>query len=332
MLLLGVALDDWFMTNQEAMDLLEIAAPISRESLNTAYEQMATVWHPDSFAGMEKMQAKAVAKSERIYQAYLWLYHLPEDQFPYRVEHEREGSFQSMPSQPYEVPSASARGPKAAEVRRAKAAGCPAGMVDIAAPFMRRVGAFVIDMGLVLFAMMGVLFLKEFLAIQEMAVTGKNLPAAQEMTNGLRLLVSACVLLYYAVLECSGMQASLGKRMLGLVVTDRHGVRVSFGQGMVRAAGMLFSVLFFPLYFACLWTPSRQCLHDLLAGCQVMWRLPAESAHAVLEKEAASQLNLKQLGGLAAALLIAGLARMVKDAMKNPSKYPAPYVAPATKP
>lgn len=320
------------MTTREALDLLEITAPITRESLNTAYQQMATVWNPGSFAGMEEMRAKVVAKSERIYQAYLWLYHLPEDQFPYRVVYEKRGSLQRVQSLPEAVVSASARGPRAAEVRRAKVAGCPAGMVDIAAPFMRRVGAFVIDTGLVLFAMMGVLFLKEFLAIQEMAVTGKNLPAAQEMTNGLRLLVSACVLLYYALLECSGMQASLGKRMLGLVVTDRHGVRVNFGQGMLRVAGMMASILFFPLYLACLWTPNRQCLHDLLAGCQVMWRLPAESAQAAMEKEAASQLSLKQVGGLLAALLIAGLARVVKDAMKNPSKYPAPYVAPASRP
>src|SRR5687768_13705227 len=43
--------------------------------------------------------------------------------------------------------------------------------------------------------------------------------------------------LYYALMESSGMQATLGKKALGMIVTDENGNRIGFG----RATGRYFA-------------------------------------------------------------------------------------------
>ena len=44
------------------------------------------------------------------------------------------------------------------------------------------------------------------------------------------------VLLYFALTEWSGAQATVGKRVLRLRVTDAHGKRIGFGQSLLRSA------------------------------------------------------------------------------------------------
>jgi len=79
--------------------------------------------------------------------------------------------------------------------------------------------------------------------------------------------------LYFALLESSAWQATLGKRMLGLMVTDLDGQPVTFSRASVRYFGRILSGL--PLgagYLLAAFTPRRQALHDLLAGCLVLRR------------------------------------------------------------
>jgi len=88
--------------------------------------------------------------------------------------------------------------------------------------------------------------------------------------------------LYFAILECSTLQGSLGKKILGLYVTDTAGNRISFG----RASGRFFAGKFIALgvpglgiiYFvlSCIFagfTPRKQALHDMIADCLVMRKL-----------------------------------------------------------
>jgi len=76
--------------------------------------------------------------------------------------------------------------------------------------------------------------------------------------------------LYYALMESSSKQATLGKMALGLVVTDLQRQRISFGRASGRYFGMMLSGLLFGIGFLmCAWHERKQCLHDSMAGCLV---------------------------------------------------------------
>jgi uncharacterized RDD family membrane protein YckC len=80
------------------------------------------------------------------------------------------------------------------------------------------------------------------------------------------------VWLYYAGMESSEHQGTLGKMALGLVVTDMNGQRVSFP----RATGRFFSrfiTRLVPLLIGFVmagFTEKKQALHDMIASCLVL--------------------------------------------------------------
>jgi uncharacterized RDD family membrane protein YckC len=76
--------------------------------------------------------------------------------------------------------------------------------------------------------------------------------------------------LYFAVTNSSTAQASPGKRLLGLKVTDLNGHRITFGRATGRYfAETLSALLLFIGYLMVLFTARRQCLHDLIANTLV---------------------------------------------------------------
>jgi len=78
--------------------------------------------------------------------------------------------------------------------------------------------------------------------------------------------------LYYGMLESSPWQATLGKRALGLYVTDMEGRRISFGRASGRFFGKFVTGLI-PLaigYIMAGFTAKKQALHDMIAGCLVL--------------------------------------------------------------
>ena len=80
----------------------------------------------------------------------------------------------------------------------------------------------------------------------------------------------ACYILYYAWPESTSWQATIGKKLFGLKVTDLNGQRISFWRAVGRNLGMILSGLILCVgYLMCLWTEKRQCLHDMLADCLV---------------------------------------------------------------
>jgi uncharacterized RDD family membrane protein YckC len=78
--------------------------------------------------------------------------------------------------------------------------------------------------------------------------------------------------LYFAMMESSERQATFGKAMLNLRVTDANGNRLSFGH----ASGRFFSkiitgmVPFFIGYIMAGFTQKKQALHDFIAGTLVI--------------------------------------------------------------
>jgi uncharacterized RDD family membrane protein YckC len=78
--------------------------------------------------------------------------------------------------------------------------------------------------------------------------------------------------LYYALLESSVHQGTLGKMALGLIVTDMQGRRVTFA----RASGRFFAKIITGLipfaigYIMAGFTQKKQALHDMIASCLVL--------------------------------------------------------------
>jgi len=78
--------------------------------------------------------------------------------------------------------------------------------------------------------------------------------------------------LYFAMMESSSWQATLGKRALSIEVTDMAGQRISFGRASGRHFGKIITNL---IPFAIGWilagvTEKKQALHDMIASCLVV--------------------------------------------------------------
>ena len=78
--------------------------------------------------------------------------------------------------------------------------------------------------------------------------------------------------LYHALMESSEWQATVGKKLLGLVVTDMAGQRVSFWRATARHFAKIITnmVPAFIGYILAAFTEKKQALHDMLAGCLVL--------------------------------------------------------------
>ena len=78
---------------------------------------------------------------------------------------------------------------------------------------------------------------------------------------------------YYAIMESSPTQGTLGKMALGIKVTDLEGKRVSFEKATERYFGKIVSTLILLIGFIMVaFTKKKQGLHDMMAGCLVVNR------------------------------------------------------------
>jgi len=77
--------------------------------------------------------------------------------------------------------------------------------------------------------------------------------------------------LYFALMETSKSQGTLGKMALSLKVTDMDGNRISFGRATGRYFGKIISGMIFMIgYILAGLTEKKQALHDLIADCLVI--------------------------------------------------------------
>ena len=85
------------------------------------------------------------------------------------------------------------------------------------------------------------------------------------------LIGAVATWLYFALMESSEKQATIGKQVMGLKVTGQDGGRISFGRATLRYAGKLLSSAFFAIgYFMAGFTERKQALHDMVAGTVVV--------------------------------------------------------------
>ncbi len=88
---------------------------------------------------------------------------------------------------------------------------------------------------------------------------------------GLILVIVALGWLYYALMESSKTQATLGKMALSLKVTDMDGNPISFARATGRYFGKIISGLILNIgYILAGLTEKKQALHDIMAGCLVV--------------------------------------------------------------
>ena len=85
--------------------------------------------------------------------------------------------------------------------------------------------------------------------------------------------------LYFALMESSTWQATLGKRLVGIKVTDIEVRRIGLGRASARFLAAALSWLTLNLGHAlAAWTPQRRALHDYVAGTRVENADPAHPA------------------------------------------------------
>lgn len=77
--------------------------------------------------------------------------------------------------------------------------------------------------------------------------------------------------LYYALLESSAKQGTLGKVILGMKVVDYNNQRISFARATGRYFSKIISAVILMIGFIMVaFTAKKQGLHDMIAGTLVV--------------------------------------------------------------
>ena len=85
------------------------------------------------------------------------------------------------------------------------------------------------------------------------------------------IIVYAISILYFAIMESSKAQGSVGKMALGIKVTDMEGNRITFGKALLRSIGKLISSMIMYIgYLMAAFTEKKQALHDMIATTLVV--------------------------------------------------------------
>ena len=155
------------------------------------------------------------------------------------------------------------------------------------AGFWRRFAAFLIDallistvMGILYFIFIGLFVMVCAIANAGTIQSGEEPPALVLVGLGagfgaiiLSLIISDTVIcwLYFALMESSAKQATLGKIALRIFVTDANGQRISFGRATGRHFAKIISRIILRIGFIMAgFTRKKQALHDMMSDCLVV--------------------------------------------------------------
>ena len=138
------------------------------------------------------------------------------------------------------------------------------------AGFWRRFAAYVIDRAVLAFALIG---LANVLGAQMVA----QIKDYDTITLTIAIYISLMSILlswtYFSGMESSPLQATIGKLAVGVYVTDLQGQRISFGRASGRFFGKLLSGAILLIgYLMAGFAEKKQALHDMMAGCLVLWK------------------------------------------------------------
>lgn len=89
--------------------------------------------------------------------------------------------------------------------------------------------------------------------------------------QGQKWLSPVILVAYFVGLPITRLQGTLGKRAIGIKITDLAGNRIGAGRSLLRFAASLVSLAALGLGYAfCFWNARRRTLHDLIAGTVVV--------------------------------------------------------------
>lgn len=131
--------------------------------------------------------------------------------------------------------------------------------------FLLRVGAHIIDR--ILASILQVLFIVAVGAVSA-AVDGEIGAVIRGIGGFLSIFIAW---FYYASMESSSAQATLGKQALGIKVTDLDGRPITFMRATGRHFAKILSAIPLGIGFLMpIFTERKQALHDMVAGCLVV--------------------------------------------------------------
>ena len=102
---------------------------------------------------------------------------------------------------------------------------------------------------------------------------GSDIVAGGTIENVLSFLFLILDWLYFAIMESSAKQGTLGKMAVGLVVTDKRGKRLTFGRATGRYfAKWISGKILIIGYIMAAFTEKKQALHDIIAGTMMVYQ------------------------------------------------------------
>jgi uncharacterized RDD family membrane protein YckC len=139
------------------------------------------------------------------------------------------------------------------------------------AEFWVRAMALLTDVAVLQFGFTIITVVIVLLLIKLDVATGNNLTLEEILfIVGLLNLLIVIYWLYFTLLESSRWQATIGKRALGIKVTDEQGNRIGFGRANGRYWSKILSALILGIGFLMvMFTQKKQGLHDIIAGTVV---------------------------------------------------------------
>jgi uncharacterized RDD family membrane protein YckC len=140
------------------------------------------------------------------------------------------------------------------------------------AGFWLRAAAFLIDILILGFAFVFISASDPAAFILNLDLNAPPLKVIPRFTPLGIVLVYLMVWLYFALFEASVWQATPGKRILRLYVTDLSGRRLTLARAALRNIARFLSGFLVVGYFLAGFTQKKQALHDILASCLVLRR------------------------------------------------------------
>jgi uncharacterized RDD family membrane protein YckC len=151
------------------------------------------------------------------------------------------------------------------------------------AGFWRRLAAVLIDSIIIgsvqwiaimpLLAILGIGVASNMESMESMDEAQSMAMAGSMMAMGVTFQIVFFVIqtLYFALLESSSKQATIGKMVLGIIVTDLNGNKLDFAKALVRnLCRIISSAILFIGYIMAAFTEKKQALHDIIANTLVV--------------------------------------------------------------
>lgn len=150
--------------------------------------------------------------------------------------------------------------------------------------------------------------------------------AGMDGTGSLMGVVASVVmtlvpLLYWPVLESSRRRATIGKRILGLEVTDLEGNRLGFLRALLRSLAKIISIIPFGIGFLiAAFTARKQALHDIIVKTLVVRTGPSQLWKVVLALIVGLVLMIASGAGLFYFVVMPMFKKGMDDTMKEVMK------------